>query len=163
MGFFAIYCGLIYNDFAGFSMNIFNSCYDTTPIPPPGGATRLSITPRPDCVYYFGVDPAWGVSTNSLTFVNSLKMKISVIIAIVHMTLGICCKAANSIYFRKKLDFIFEFVPQFIFFVLLFGYMDFLIVFKWVKSWTGNTAWAPSIITTMMNVGLKLGKTVIYI
>lgn len=34
-------------------------------------------------------------------------MKISVIIAIVHMTFGIVVKAMNALYFRKKLDFYF--------------------------------------------------------
>lgn len=98
-------------------------------------------------------------------FVNSLKMKISVIIAIVHMSLGVCCKAANSLYFRKKLDFYFEFLPQFIFLVGLFGYMDFLIIFKWLKVWDERVGlippqqWAPSIISTMMNIGLDLGRT----
>ena len=28
MGFFAIYCGFIYNDFAGFNMNFFSSCFN---------------------------------------------------------------------------------------------------------------------------------------
>ena len=81
------------------------------------------------------------------------------------MTLGICFKAANALYFRKKLDFWFEFVPQIVFMVLLFGYMDFLIIFKWLKVWDEHIGdvpprqWAPSIITTMMNIGLALGKT----
>jgi V-type H+-transporting ATPase subunit a len=87
-------------------------------------------------------------------------MKLSVIIAIIHMTVGVIIKALNSRYFKKGLDFWFEFVPQFIFLFLLFGYMDFLIVFKWLKDWTGKTQVAPSIISTMMNIGLKLGKTV---
>jgi V-type H+-transporting ATPase subunit a len=91
--------------------------------------------PEKDCVYPFGVDPIWGRSSNELVFVNSLKMKISVIIAIVHMTLGVIIKAYNSIYFKKKLDFYFEFIPQFLFLFLLFGYMDFLIIFKWLKLW----------------------------
>lgn len=64
-------------------------------------------------------------------------MKVSVIIAIVHMTVGVIIKAFNSIYFKKRLDFYFEFIPQFIFLVLLFGYMDFLIVLKWLKNWSG--------------------------
>jgi len=28
MGFFAFYCGLIYNEFASLGLNLFNSCYD---------------------------------------------------------------------------------------------------------------------------------------
>lgn len=82
------------------------------------------------------------------------------------MSLGVCCKAANSLYFRKKLDFYFEFLPQFIFLVGLFGYMDFLIIFKWLKVWDERVGlippqqWAPSIISTMMNIGLDLGRTV---
>lgn len=90
-------------------------------------------------------------------------MKISVIIAIIHMTMGIVVKAFNSRYFKKSLDFYCEFIPQFIFMVALFGYMDFLIVFKWLKVWDERVdmippqQWAPSIISTMMNVGLKLG------
>ncbi len=94
-------------------------------------------------------------------------MKISVIIAIVHMTLGVCIKASNSLFFKKKVDFFFEFIPQFIFLVGLFGYMDFLIIFKWLKLWDERVdqvppqQWAPSIISTMMNIGLDLGRTVI--
>jgi V-type H+-transporting ATPase subunit a len=36
MGFFAFYCGFIYNDFAGFNMNFFNSCFDPPPHPASG-------------------------------------------------------------------------------------------------------------------------------
>lgn len=49
--------------------------------------------------------------------------------------------------------------------VILFGYMDFLIIFKWLQPWdevVGDTPprqWAPSIISTMMNIGLAMGKT----
>ena len=43
----------------------------------------------------------------------------------------------------------------------MFGYMDFLIVFKWLKVWPEQDSWkAPSIITTLINLPLKLGKTV---
>lgn len=87
-------------------------------------------------------------------------MKLAVIIGVLHMVIGIGIKAFNSRFYKKKLDFYFEFVPQIIFMVILFGYMDFLIVFKWLKDWTKEgTQWAPSIITTMMNIGLELGTT----
>lgn len=92
-------------------------------------------------------------------------MKIAVIIAVLHMTFGILLKAYNTRFFKKKLDFYFEFIPQIIFMVILFGYMDFLIIFKWLKPWDEKVGdippnqWAPSIISTMMNIGLSMGKT----
>ena len=43
----------------------------------------------------------------------------------------------------------------------MFGYMDFLIVFKWFQVWPGSQSYkAPSIITTLINIPLKLGQTV---
>jgi V-type H+-transporting ATPase subunit a len=91
---------------------------------------------------------------------NSMKMKIAVIIGVVHMTSGVLLKASNAIFFRNWLDFFFEFVPQLAFLVLLFGYMDFLIIYKWNVDWGLYSNSAPSIITTMINIPLGLGKTV---
>lgn len=87
-------------------------------------------------MYPIGLDPVWAVAQNNLNFVNSLKMKISVIIGVVHMTLGVFIKASNSIYFGKYMDFFFEFIPQLAFLLTLFGYMDFLIIYKWLVNWT---------------------------
>ena len=112
-------------------------------------------------MYSFGVDPVWGVAENSLNYINSLKMKISVIIGVVHMTLGVLVKATNSLYFKRKVEFWFEFLPQLLFLVLVFGYMDFLIIFKWLKDWGFDNPHAPSIITTMINLPLQMGKTVL--
>ena len=86
-------------------------------------------------------------------------MKIAVIIAVVHMTVGVFVKASNALFFKRWLDFIFEFIPQVIFMVALFGYMDFLIIYKWLTPWKLYEANAPSIITTMINLPLKVGKT----
>ena len=155
MGFFSVYCGLIYNDYLSLSLNLFGSCFN-----PNGVQPGNPIPSDPTCVYPIGVDPVWAIAENNLIFLNSLKMKISVIIAVIHMTLGVFVKATNTIHFCRWIDFIFEFVPQLLFLVLLFGYMDFLIVYKWTVDWSGNTANAPSIITTMINLPLKLGKTV---
>jgi hypothetical protein len=49
-----------------------------------------------------------------------------------------------------------------VFLVLVFGYMDFLIIFKWLKHWGYGNSHAPSIITTMINLPLMVGKTVNY-
>ena len=77
-------------------------------------------------------------SRNDILFYNSFKMKASVVIAIAHMTLGILLKGLNSVYFRRSLDLWHEFVPQLLLLLCLFGFMDLLIVRKWLTDWSGN-------------------------
>lgn len=66
-------------------------------------------------------------------------------------------KGLNAIYFKKHLDFIFEFVPQIILLLALFGYMDWLIIAKWLSDFTHVEGRAPPIISTMINVFLSFG------
>jgi len=145
MGLFATFCGICYNDMASIPLDIFGgSCY-----------LEGSNKPMEDCIYPIGIDPRWYRSTVSITFVNSMKMKLSVIVAVSQMSLGVCMKAFNAIHFKSKIDFFFEFVPQIILLVALFGYMDILIISKWLTSYSGNESMAPSIINTMINIPLK--------
>lgn len=51
MGIFSLYCGLLYNDFFSISLNLFGSCYDN------------GVRKTPECVYPFGNDPAWSISS----------------------------------------------------------------------------------------------------
>ena len=104
------------------------------------------------------MDPKWYSSTNELTFTNSFKMKLSVIVGVIQMTLGIILRGLNNLYFHDYAGFIFEFIPQIIFMLLLFGYMIALIYIKWSTDYTGNTQNAPSIITILMNLALKNGS-----
>ena len=73
--------------------------------------------------------------------------------------LGIVLRGLNAIYFKSKVDFIFEFIPQILFMSFLFGYMLIMIFVKWSVNWmaigTGN---APSIITQLMNIFLAMGN-----
>lgn len=73
------------------------------------------------------------------------------------MSLGICMKAANAVTFSSKTDFFFEFIPQIIMMTVLFGYMNLLIIIKWLTNYTGAESTAPSIINTMINIPLKGG------
>lgn len=67
------------------------------------------------------------------------------------MTFGILLKGVNAIHFESPLDFFCEFIPQTVFLTCTFGYMDFLIVVKWLTVYEGD---APSIITTMIGMVL---------
>jgi V-type H+-transporting ATPase subunit a len=61
-----------------------------------------------------------------------MKMKISVIIAVLHMSMGIVVKGMNARYFGWTLVFWFEVVTGLIILNGLFGWMDALIIIKWL-------------------------------
>jgi V-type H+-transporting ATPase subunit a len=160
MGFFALFAGLIYNDFLSIPMQFFDSCYRLT------NADTGASEKIPGCEYYFGLDHKWYVSKNELTYVNSLKMKTSVILGVSQMIFGILLKCANAIHFGNKTDLLLEGIPQLLFMCFLFGYMNALIVVKWSVDWTESIKsgiGSPSIITNMMNFIIGGGKVVFII
>lgn len=155
MGFFALYNGLIYNDFFAVKLPLFNSCYTEEK----GPDDKPIFVREKDCVYPFGIDYVWGKTNQEVTYYNSFKMKLSILIGVTHMLLGIALKGVNAIHFGSMVDFFFEFIPQFVFMTSLFGYMCVLIVLKWVKSWDGfcedrlqeTDPECPAIINTFTN------------
>jgi hypothetical protein len=58
--FFMGYCGLIYGEFLGLAIGIWNSCYQI-PIIAIGEETARA-TLKADCVYPIGIDPIWKVA-----------------------------------------------------------------------------------------------------
>ncbi|CDW87677.1 v-type atpase 116kda subunit family protein [Stylonychia lemnae] len=147
MGLFGMFAGFIYNDMMSISLNVYGSCYNTDTGKYLGN----------DCIYPIGLDPIWSLSKNELSFQNSLKMKISVILGVMQMSLGVVLKAFNAVFFKNSLDFYHEFIPQILLLWSLFGYMDSLIVIKWLTNYQGDEHSAPSIITTMINLALNGG------
>lgn len=144
LGFFACFCGLIYNDFLGITWKLFPSCF----------VRRHKRFERDgdDCVYWLGFDSVWAQSQQEISFSNSYKMKLSIIVGVIHMVVGICMKGVNAFHFGKYVDFLFEFLPQLVFMLCTFGYMCFAIVAKWLIDW-GDGSHAPSIISLFINVG----------
>jgi len=163
MGFFACYCGWIYNDFASVPFNFFTSCYKLVP-----GATKGEVLAEiqwwdestgESCIYPFGIDPTWAISTNELAFLNSFKMKCAVILGVSQMALGVTMKLFNGIHFGHYHDIFFEFCPQIIFLLGMFGYMDCMVFIKWGTYWGHLRNKAPSIITILINIALSLAAT----
>lgn len=140
MGLMAVYAGFIYNDFFSLGLDLFGSRYDYTEQVVDAPATPTGPYGDASNVYPFGVDPAWKISTNELLFFNSMKMKMSVVLGIVQMTIGICLRGINSLYFRNYLEFYTEFLPMIIFAMSLFGYMVVLIFVKWSIDWQERMA-----------------------
>lgn len=122
--------------------------------------------------YPFGIDPVWHGTKSELSFLNSVKMKMSIVMGVVHMSLGIFMSLYNHIYFRDRLSFYFEFIPQVIFFWSIFGYLMFVIILKWVdwprleiRSHTpdgpdgpGTVSRPPDIYGVMIDMFLKPGQ-----
>ncbi len=102
MGMFATYCGICYNDFMSIPIEGAESCYEVE-----GKRAEL----EEGCAYPIGLDPKWYMAHNELTYFNSMKMKIAVILGVSQMCLGILVKAMNAIYFKRTLDLVFEFIP----------------------------------------------------
>ncbi|CAL0321918.1 unnamed protein product [Lupinus luteus] len=136
MSLFSIYCGLIYNEFFCVPFHIFGAsaykCRDSSC----RDAHTAGLVKYKD-PYPFGVDPSWRGSRSELAFLNSLKMKMSILFGVVHMNLGILLSYFNARFFGSSLDIRYQFVPQMIFLNSLFGYLSFLIVLKWC---TGSQA-----------------------
>ena len=155
MGFFSFYCGWIYNDFTSIPLKVIkDSCYNI-----PHDPTKEPVTVKDDCTYPFGVDPSWYLGKNELAFMNSLKMKLSVLLGVAQMALGVFMKGLNAIYFRKGLDFVFEFIPQIVLLFSMFGFMDLLIVLKWLTNYEAiPNSNPPSVITSMITMFLNGGE-----
>jgi len=58
--------------------------------------------------YPFGVDPSWRGSRSELPFLNSLKMKMSILLGVTQMNLGIILSYFNAHFFGNSLDIRYE-------------------------------------------------------
>jgi len=125
MSIFSVYIGALYDELFALPMN-FGSNWEFVNAPP-----YNTFRPVSNWTYPFGVDPVWKGATNELTFYNSLKMKTSVTIGVIQMSLGLILHLFNGIYFRAYYDVFFEFIPRFVFLMSTFGYLVFMIFYKW--------------------------------
>lgn len=123
----SIWFGFLYGDFGSLPVSLFASQYET-------GRT-----------YPFGIDPVWHHADNKMVFVNSVKMKLSLIIGFIHMGLGAVISISNAMYFKSKIDLICMAIPQFIAFFAFLGYLVFLCFYKWIV-----TINRPSIVNTLI-------------
>lgn len=164
MGLFAVYTGFTYNDVFSKSFNVFGSTWrvrynTTTVLTNPEGLT-LNPTYATTGVYVWGMDPIWQLADNKIIFLNTYKMKLSIIFGVLHMVFGVCMSVVNFVYFKRYASIFLEFLPQMIFLLLLFGYMVFMMFYKWLKySPTTNyepdtPGCAPSVLIMFINMML---------
>ncbi|CAC5402301.1 ATPeV0A [Mytilus coruscus] len=160
MGAFSIYTGFIYNDIFSKSLNLFGSSWypyykNTTFV------VQKSFVLDPGTMYDsekgpypLGLDPIWNAATNKITYTNSFKMKLSVILGISQMTLGVLLSLVNHVYFKRTLEALVEFIPALLFLLCLFGYLVGLVFYKWFLFNQKCTQCAPSLLIHFINMFL---------
>ncbi|CAH2105377.1 unnamed protein product [Euphydryas editha] len=164
MGCFSMYTGIVYNDIFSKSMNIFGTSwfvpYDNETL-----ETNAALTLDPkdsyvDKPYFIGIDPIWQTADNKIIFLNSYKMKLSIIFGVVHMIFGVCMSVVNYNFFKRRYSIFLEFIPQVVFLCLLFLYMVFMMFYKWVSysTFSEDIAYsqgcAPSVLILFINMML---------
>ncbi|NXT94907.1 VPP3 ATPase, partial [Anhinga rufa] len=128
-------------------------------------ATHPSLTLDPNVTgvfrgpYPFGIDPIWSLAINHLNFLNSFKMKMSVVLGIVHMGFGVLLGIFNHVHFQQRHRLVLEFLPEMVFLLALFGYLVFLIFYKWVKFSAADSMVAPSILIHFIDMFLFTSNT----
>ncbi|KAI3448008.1 hypothetical protein Pfo_004673 [Paulownia fortunei] len=124
MALFSIYTGLIYNDFFSMPFELSAPSAYACRDPSCRDATTVGLIKVRD-THPFGVDPAWHGTRSELPFLNSLKMKMSILLGVAQMNLGIILSYFNAQFFKNSLN------------ICLFGYLSVLIIIKWC---TGSQA-----------------------
>ncbi|XP_054158134.1 V-type proton ATPase 116 kDa subunit a 1-like [Oppia nitens] len=168
MGLFSIYSGFIYNDCFSKAMNIFGSQYfipdwaaekwchgrnDTRCFNDKDRSLDPQTETKPDSLAYpLGMDPIWQLAENRIVFLNTYKMKTSVILGVLQMLFGVLLSIINHIHFRRYVNIVCEFIPQVLFLMCIFGYMNFMIFFKWFTSNSSNSNCAPNVLITLINM-----------
>ncbi|WKY01211.1 hypothetical protein Q1695_015316 [Nippostrongylus brasiliensis] len=174
MGVFSIYTGFLYNDVYSKSMNIFGSgwtnCYDLRDIERLKYSEEKQLMLIPENAYDtaggpypIGVDPVWNLAeANKLTFLNSMKMKLSVILGVSQMAFGVLLSYQNYKYFKSQLDIKFMFIPQIVFLCAIFVYLCLEIIVKWIVFTAGpkdvfgyqypGSSCAPSLLIGLINM-----------
>jgi V-type H+-transporting ATPase subunit a len=153
MGMFSMYTGLIYNDIFSKSLHLWHSGWA---FPEMKNETITGVSTGH--VYPFGLDPGWHGSENGLVFTNSYKMKMSVVLGVVHMTFALCLQLPNHIRFKRPLDIWANFLPSMLFLQSIFGYLVVCILYKWSVDWEKSPTGPPSLLNMLISMFLSPGE-----
>ncbi|XP_073952484.1 V-type proton ATPase 116 kDa subunit a 1-like [Choristoneura fumiferana] len=136
MSLFSIYAGFIYNDLFSKGVKLKTSGWSHVSYSEEEllASPVLMVEPKDyGLVYPFGVDPAWKLAENKILFENSLKMKLSIIIGVIHMIFGLSLSLFNHMFFKKRYLIILEFIPQMLFLCCIFLWLVILVFMKWFQ------------------------------
>lgn len=168
MGLFSIFTGFIYNEFFSVPLDLFGSRWKFTEASTM--ACGIDNCEVPEAVknplkpYPLGFDPVWKGADNGLLFFNSYKMKLSIVLGVTQMVLGICMSYLNAKQFKQPVDVWYVFVPQMIFMNATFGYLVIIIILKWMINWDSDACradpncLAPDLKTVLIGMFMAPGQ-----
>eukprot|EP00800_Vazella_pourtalesii_P002349 TRINITY_DN1217_c0_g1_i2.p1 TRINITY_DN1217_c0_g1~~TRINITY_DN1217_c0_g1_i2.p1 ORF type:complete len:539 (-),score=106.79 TRINITY_DN1217_c0_g1_i2:283-1899(-) len=181
MGLFSIYTGLIYNDVFSKSLNVFgtkwnvtytdaglnytqrqalgldNNTHTVVEISADTYSVPVEAFARND-PYPFGIDPIWQVAGNKLLTLNSFKMKLSIVLGVIHMMFGIILSIFNYIHYKQYYKIFFRFIPEVLFLTSIFGWLVFLVFFKWITFYVNKNK-QPRLLIVLITMFLGFGGT----
>ncbi|OHT02264.1 vacuolar proton translocating ATPase [Tritrichomonas foetus] len=158
----ALYCGFIYNECFGLPFTMFKSNWV---VDVNESTTTLLKWKQEGEIYKFGIDSAWYFKDNELIFLNSYKMKISVVLGMCQMIFGMFLQLINHIHRRDKMEIILVWLPQMLYLVPFFGYLVVIIIVKWCTEFKSNPDYpldqqenGVNLIQMMISMILSMGQ-----
>ncbi|OHS99532.1 vacuolar proton translocating ATPase [Tritrichomonas foetus] len=159
----SLYCGFIYDECFGLPIAFFRSGWEL-------GTTTESVQiwkqTNDSHVYPFGIDPCWYFKDNELIFLNSYKMKLSVVIGMIQMIFGMILQLVNHIKRKDVYEIIVKWLPEMLYLVPFFGYLVVIIIKKWTIKFSDNDFYIEDIqqngvnlIQVMIGMILNLGSS----
>ena len=163
--FCSLYCGLIYDECFGLPISFFSSGWYFSE--EASSDTVMRWEQRDDgFVYPFGIDYVWYFKDNELIFLNSYKMKLSVVVGMCQMVFGMFLQLVNHIYRKSLYDVLTKWLPEMLYLVPFFGYLVVIIIKKWTIRFRDNDQYIEDVqengvnlIQVMIGMILNLGSS----
>ena len=157
----SLYCGFIYNECFGLPFSFFSSSYNKYEISNGNFVWKLDKRNT----YPFGIDSTWLFKDNELIFLNSYKMKLSIVIGMIQMIFGMFLQLINHIHRNDIKTILIKWIPQMLYLVPFFGYLVVLIIKKWLTHFQNNNEFSEDVqengvnlIQVMISMILSMGS-----
>ncbi|CAH0578068.1 unnamed protein product [Chrysodeixis includens] len=134
LGMFSMCTGFFYNDWFAKPIVLRKSYWiNTYSVEELSRSENVDLDPAGEtrAPYPWGKDPVWALAKNKIMYENSTKMKLSIIVGVIHMIFGIILSFFNYRYFKNTYSIFLQFFPELIFLTLLFFWLVILIYLKW--------------------------------